>query len=213
VQLQTRHGFRGLAAYLVVTALAVGFAVLLVRAIAANHSGSRDRLANAALTPAVLGPGWRVDVVSGRTPGWPWAQDGVCPAYVAADYPAQRHRQTARDETYVDASGDRVRQVIEQFEPGWAERSVGDVRHVLRVCGSYPGPAGAVVFQAIAVPAGPDSLLVRATIGEGADQSPATYFVVARSGSLVTTVQLPGPLGEPFARRVATAARARLAGG
>ena len=202
--------------YVVAGLAAVGVAVVLTRLLAAGgaQTGPHDALTGAALTPSDLGAGWQVAAVSGAGSAlqWPWAQDGSCPGYVAADYPAQLHRQAARDETLVDSAGDRVRQVIEQFQPGWAGRSVSDVQRVLVVCASYPGPGGMISFQTVATDVvGPDSLLVRGSIGAGAEQS-VTYFVVARAGSLVATVQLPARLGEGFARQVAGRVQTRLGG-
>jgi hypothetical protein len=199
--------------YVVACVAGVGVAVVLARALTGGGADHSDGLAGAVLTPSDLGTGWHVAASgAGSPPQWPWAQDGLCPRYAAGDYPAQLHRQTARDETLVDSAGDSVRQVIEQFQPGWSLRSVSDVRRVLLACASYPGPGGTVSFQTVAADVtGPDSLLVRGSIGEGVDQS-VTYFVIARGGPLVTTVQLPAALGEGFARKVAGRVQARLGG-
>jgi hypothetical protein len=169
----------------------------------------------AALQASDLGARWQLTAVAPATspPEWPWAQDGICPTYAAGDYPAQLHRQSAADQTYVDATGDTVRQVIERFEPGWAQRSMVDVRHVLAACGRYQGPGGPVSFQIVAAGvAGPDSLLVRGVISHGTGSPSSMYLVVVRGGSLVTTVELPALLGDGFVRRVATEAATRLAG-
>jgi hypothetical protein len=99
--------------------------------------------------------------------------------------------------------------VIERFEPGWAPRSVTDVRRVLATCGHYPVPGGTVAFAVIATGlAGADSLLVEGIIGVS-----ATYFLVIRDGPLVSTVEVPGTLGEPFVRRLAAVPNTRLGTG
>src|SRR5690349_18593154 len=94
-----RRDFRPLAVGLTVaaaaTVLLVG--VLLVRTLGGSHgqAAGQGRLSDSTLPAQSLGPGWRAQLVAGAAPDWPWAQDGACPSYSAADYPAQRHRLSA----------------------------------------------------------------------------------------------------------------------
>ncbi len=186
--------------------LAAVAGALLARRLTA--SDPTDQTNGVALRLADLGGGWQLasSRPDGFQPLWPWAQDGVCPAYRAADYPAQQHRIHAQDLRYTEPTGDGIREVVEEFAPGWAERSVADVRQVLKTCGSYAGPGGQVEFRVVATDlAGPDSLLVWGAIGGGSTE----YFLVCRYGSVVGTVEIPGRLGEAYARKLAAALMSR----
>jgi hypothetical protein len=188
--------------FLVLVAVA---GALLARRLTASDpvdppSGVELRLAD-------LGGGWQLasSRPGGFQPLWPWAQDGVCPAYRAGDYPSQQHRTHAQDLRYTESGGDGIREVVEEFAPGWAEKSVADVRQVIKTCGSYPGPGGQVEFRIVATDlAGPGSLLVWGAIGGGSTE----YFLVCLDGSVVGTVEIPGKLGEDYARKLAAALKA-----
>jgi hypothetical protein len=211
---------RGLGAIVFGAALVLagaGLAVLLLRH-AAQRSGPNpigqattlvtDPLARDTLQPADLGLGWRPSSAGATgSPSWPWDQSGACPGYRAADYPAQDHRLRARAVAFTDSVGNGVREVIEEYQPGWAGRSLADLQKVLTTCASYPGPGGTVTFRVVVDGlAGPDSRLIVGTIGAGA----TTYFLVVRDGSVLLTVQVPGALGEPYARQLAARLQQRI---
>lgn len=160
------------------------------------------RRADAALLPAdELGPGWRmIDGTPGR-PRWPWAQDD-CPGYRDGEYPAQQHRTAAVQRGYTHGSSAAL-QVIEVYQPGWAERAMADARRVIEVCPTYGFLGGQVEFTLLDdAPVGDDALVVRGRIEHPGGPATVSYFISVRRGDLVSTLNLPDPGPEQRVRTI-----------
>ncbi|MDG4808748.1 hypothetical protein O7634_18540 [Micromonospora sp. WMMD1120] len=158
-----------------------------------------------------LGSGWREDDSRSGSPPWPWEQD-TCPTYRSGDYPAKSHRRAAVQRYYRPSDGSSpAHHVVETYEPGWAERSLDDVRLVLLRCASYRVHGSQVSFE-IVDPRylGGNGMLVRGRIDHGAVPSTVTHFVVLRRGDTVSTISLPDSGSRAAVDAVAAKAVARL---
>jgi len=163
------------------------------------------------LGPGDLGTGWREDAARSGVPPWPWEQDD-CPDYQSVDYTAKSHRRAALERYFRPPDGSSsAHHVVETYEPGWAERSVDDVRQVLLRCASYLVHGARLSFDIV----DPKYLrgvgiLVRGRIERAGISSSERYFVVLRRGETVSTVSLPDPGSQAAVDSIATKAVARL---
>lgn len=158
-----------------------------------------------------LGSGWRADDSRTGLPPWPWEQED-CPDYLSSDYTAKSHRRSAVERYYRLADGSSpAHHVVETYEPGWAERSVDDVRQVVRRCASYVVQGAQVSFEVV----DPHylegvGLLVRGRIAHAGLPPAARYFVLVRRGETVSTVSLPDLGGQAAVDSIAKKAVTRL---
>ncbi|MEU8180776.1 hypothetical protein AB0B86_08375 [Micromonospora sp. NPDC049047] len=176
-----------------------------------RHSADAERGgADMLLTADDLGADWREDTRTGPPP-WPWEQDS-CPDYRSSDYPAKAHRRTAVERYYRPAGGSPpVHHVVETYEPGWAQRSVDDVRQVLLRCASYLVHGSQVSFHIVdSHYLGGLGMLIRGRIERADISSAVTYFVMLRRGETVSTVSLPDSGSQAAVDSVAAKAVARL---
>ncbi|MGW5561782.1 hypothetical protein ACWER9_31790 [Micromonospora sp. NPDC003944] len=158
-----------------------------------------------------LGSDWREEAPRTGLPPWPWEQSS-CPSYQSSDYPAQSHRRAAVQRYYRPSDGSTLaHHVVETYEPGWAERTVDDVRRVLLTCASYPVHGSQVSFDVVDPQyAGGAGLLVRGRIEHADVPSTVTYFVVLRRGETVSTLSLPDRGSRAAVDSIAAKAVARL---
>ncbi|MGK5740240.1 hypothetical protein [Micromonospora sp. URMC 103] len=161
-----------------------------------------------------LGSGWRESVAAPAPPSWPWVQED-CPSYRDGDYLAQSHRRDAvqrffhRDDTAVTAH-----QVVERYEPGWADRALDDVREVLRRCANYPVLGSQLSFRIVeAADLGAAGLVVRGQIDHAALPAQVSYFISVRRGDVVSTLNLPDPGDEATIRSLAATLADRIGSG
>jgi hypothetical protein len=187
--------------------LSAGMIFGLAAGLAGCGRGAGDRAApvsaQSAVVPAPadvmpsakdLGAGWRrvVAAPAPPAPDWPWALPH-CVLYRAADYPATGHREAVRRQSYAGRPGQTISVTVERFRPGWAARSMDDVRRVLDVCVRYEYSDASTDFldshtMTLEAFAGDDSLLVetvRITTARPADNR---YTAVVRRGELVITI-------------------------
>jgi hypothetical protein len=145
--------------------------------------------------PAELaGKGWRrvVPAPGSPVPDWPWALRR-CVLYRAADYPAQQHRQAVAQQRYVARGGRTITVTVERFEPGWAARTMDDVRRVLETCVRYEYSAAAADYldshtMTLESFAGDDSLLVETVRITTARPAENRHAAVTRQGDLVISM-------------------------
>jgi hypothetical protein len=163
--------------------------------------------------PAVLpapadlpGKGWRrvVPAPGSPTPDWPWALRR-CVLYRAADYPAQEHRQAVHQQEYAARGGRTITVTVERFEPGWAARSMDDVRRVLETCVRYEYSDAATDFLdshtlTLESFAGDDSLLVETVRISMARPAENRHTAVTRQGDLVISMVGTGLEQDQLAR-------------
>ncbi|NUT23224.1 MAG: hypothetical protein HOV77_28990 [Hamadaea sp.] len=158
----------------------------------------------------IPGAGWRpVSVPAEHELGWSFAVSG-CPGYVAADYPAQRHRVAARAAAFTQGHGREVRLILEVYADSWAEQALADVRRVIAVCPRYDD--GTVLASHTVEAegfAGDDSLMVRSDHVQGTESARQWWTAVVRRGATVATVT-GTQLTETEVRRIAAAQVDRL---
>jgi hypothetical protein len=124
------------------------------------------------------------------SPDWVFAMP-QCAAYDAAAYPAQQHRVHVLN---------RGSERVETFAPGWAARSLEDVRQVVAACTRYeygshsPGAPGFRESHAIVDSgfAGDESMLVKTDRLELPGKSSTRYTAVVRRGDRVLTLSVAG---------------------
>lgn len=122
-----------------------------------------------------------------------------CAAYDAASYPAQQHRSAVRARTFVHQQRS-VTERVETFAPGWAARSIDDVRQVVAACTRYeygshsPGAPGFRESHTIVDSgfAGDESILVKTDRLEVPGKSSTKYAAVVRRGDRVVTLTATG---------------------
>ncbi|MEV4213655.1 hypothetical protein [Micromonospora sp. NPDC049662] len=158
-----------------------------------------------------LGAGWRADDARPGLPPWPWEQDD-CPDYQSSDYTAKSHRRAAVERYYRLPDGSSpAHHIVETYEPGWAERSVDDVRTVLRRCASYLINGSRVSFDIIDPHyLGGAGLLVRGRIAHADTPTTARYFVMVKRDETVSTISLPDLGDQAAVDTIAAKAVARL---
>ncbi|MEH0927126.1 hypothetical protein [Micromonospora sp. CPCC 205558] len=158
-----------------------------------------------------LGSGWHEDDMRTGLPPWPWEQDD-CPNYQSGDYPAKSHRRAAEQRYYRPSDGSSpVHHVVETYEPGWAERSVDDVRRVLLRCASYLVFGSRVSFEVVDPQyLGGAGMLIRGRIARADASHTVTYVAMLRRGETVSTVSVPDPGSQAAVDSIAARAVARL---
>jgi hypothetical protein len=158
-----------------------------------------------------LGSGWHEDDVRTGLPSWPWEQDS-CPNYRSSDYPATSHRRAAVERHYWSSGGSSpAHHVVETYEPGWAERSVEEVRRVLLRCASYLVLGSQVSFDVVDPKyLGGAGMLIRGRIERADIPHTVTYFVLVRRGDMVSTLRLPDPGSQAAVDSIAARAVTRL---
>jgi len=154
--------------------------------------------------------------------GIPWRFGGLCDAQTSADFPAVEHHLSLDAVGHLDENTryPDLHSVIEdvtRYEPGWATRSLEDVRRAIALCGTATPPPG-VAPQRLYLEgngfAGDESILVRQESyfyqGETIDPDPLViYFAVVRVGDVVATVSSTS--GDPdYVRTLGERAAARI---
>ena len=205
----------------VASALAIG----LTLGPAGCGRGAGDQAAPAAAQAAApadllpsaedLGAGWRrvVAAPAPPVPEWPWALPH-CVLYRAADYPAMEHRAAVHRQRYAGRPGQTISVTVERFQPGWAARSMDDVRRLLDVCVRYEYSDASTEFldshtMTLEAFAGDDSLMVETVRITAARPADNRFTAVVRRGELVITivgVGVPQEQLPPLARLLASRA-------
>jgi len=156
----------------------------------------------------IPGAGWRAVGVPDEL-GWSFALSG-CPVYVTTDYPAQRHRASARAAAFTQGHGRAVRLVLEQYADGWADQAMTDVRRVIAACPRYnDGEVLASHTVEAEGFAGDDSLMVRSDHVKGTEPPQEWWTAVVRRGETVATVT-GTQLTESEVRRIAATQAGKL---
>jgi hypothetical protein len=188
----------------VASALAIGLILGLTLGLAGCGRGAGDRAAPAAAQGAALadllpsakdlGAGWRrvVAAPAPPVPEWPWALPH-CVLYRAAEYPAMGYREAVRRQGYAGRPGQTISVTVERFRPGWAARSMDDVRRVVDVCVRYEYSDASTEFldshtMTLEAFAGDDSLLVETVRITTARPAANRFTAVVRRGDLVITI-------------------------
>ncbi|MET7952264.1 hypothetical protein [Micromonospora sp. NPDC005324] len=163
------------------------------------------------MQPSEIGAGWRERVAQSAAPSWPWDQSD-CPNYRSENYKAQLHRRGAIQRFYeLEERSLTAHQVVEKYEPGWAVRSVDDVRQVLKQCATYILMGSRLSFSLVdASYLDGAGLLVRGRIEHVSSPATNAYFIAVRRGNIVSTLNLPDLGSEAEVRAIAARLVARL---